>query len=150
LYKTTIDANQLTEGLDFLELEFEGLDTICDAYLVCFSICQSSSYTRLIPLIFISIQNGRRILRCNNQYKVYLYELCQGTVESSRFLASGNTLLLHFKSAKEHALAEARLRGFNRGGSVNLGDPSRLYIRKAQYDWRFVFGNTYSLSELCY
>ncbi|KAJ6453291.1 glycoside hydrolase superfamily [Mycena vitilis] len=47
-----------------------------------------------------------------------------------------NTLLLLFKSALHHAKAlEAKMGAF-RAGSTNLGDPSRLYVRKAQYDWR--------------
>ena len=52
---------------------------------------------------------------------------------------SPNTLLLHFKSAKLIAKDLERKYGRVRAGSVNLGDPSRVYVRKAQYDWRWVF-----------
>ncbi|KAF5360479.1 hypothetical protein D9756_004513 [Leucocoprinus leucothites] len=116
LYKTTVEVD-LPMSRKFLELEFEGLDTICDVYL-----------------------NGHLVLQCNNQFRKYTYDVCNGTGESRLSFENGNTLLIHFKSAKLQALDEARLRGFHRGGSVNLGDPSRLYIRKAQYDWRWDWG----------
>ena len=53
-------------------------------------------------------------------------------------LKSDNNLLLHFKCAKEIALAEEGKYGRVRAGSCNLGHPSRVYVRKAQYDWRYV------------
>jgi beta-mannosidase len=47
--------------------------------------------------------------------------------------------MLHFKSAKLIAKELEAKFGKVRAGSVNLGDPSRVYVRKAQYDWRYVF-----------
>lgn len=47
-------------------------------------------------------------------------------------------MLLHFKSAKLIAKALEARHGRVRAGSTNLGDPSRVYVRKAQYDWRYV------------
>jgi beta-mannosidase len=47
-----------------------------------------------------------------------------------------NILVLHFESAKLHAKKLEAQYGVRRGGSCNLSDPSRLYVRKAQYQWR--------------
>jgi beta-mannosidase len=51
--------------------------------------------------------------------------------------ATDNVLILHFQCAKNHAKVEEAIRGKVRAGSTNLGDPSRVYLRKPQYDWRF-------------
>ncbi|KAJ7166082.1 glycoside hydrolase [Mycena filopes] len=51
-------------------------------------------------------------------------------------LKQHNTLLLHFKSALLLAKTLEAQMGVVRAGSTNLGDPSRVYVRKAQYDWR--------------
>ncbi len=51
-------------------------------------------------------------------------------------LKSVNTLLLHFKSAAKLGKDLEAQMGRVRAGSANLGDPSRVYVRKAQYDWR--------------
>lgn len=53
-------------------------------------------------------------------------------------LKSKNALLLHFHSAKLIAKKLEEKYGRVRAGSWNLGDPSRVYVRKAQYDWRLV------------
>ena len=47
-----------------------------------------------------------------------------------------NVLLLHFTSAKKLAKELESQYGRVRAGSTNLGDPSRVYVRKAQYGWR--------------
>ena len=57
-------------------------------------------------------------------------------LKEGSLLRNSNTLLLHFKSAKALAKAEEAKYGKVRAGSTNLGDPSRVYVRKAQYDWR--------------
>ena len=49
-----------------------------------------------------------------------------------------NLLLLHFTSAKKLAKELEAQYGRVRAGSTNLGDPSRVYVRKAQYGWRCV------------
>jgi hypothetical protein len=51
-----------------------------------------------------------------------------------------NTLLLHFKSALLEAQALEAKYGRVRAGSCNLGDPNRVYVRKAQYGWRWDWG----------
>lgn len=71
-------------------------------------------------------------------FRSYTYKISLAESNLNLLLKNGNTLLLHFKSAKKRALEEADRRGYHRAGSVNLGDPSRLYLRKAQYDWRCV------------
>ncbi|KAF8184215.1 glycoside hydrolase [Pholiota molesta] len=96
-------------------LTFEGLDTICDVYL-----------------------NGTKILSTDNMFRTYTYPLVLDGNESS--LKGRNTLLLHFKSAKALAKYEEARLGKVRAGSTNLGDPSRVYVRKAQYDWRWDWG----------
>lgn len=40
-------------------------------------------------------------------------------------------------SAKYVAKELEKKYGRVRAGSCNLGDPSRVYLRKAQYDWRY-------------
>ena len=60
----------------------------------------------------------------------------QVSVPSHTLKDSGNQLLLHFLSAKRLAKALEKQFGRVRAGSTNLGDPSRVYVRKAQYCWR--------------
>ncbi|TFK38913.1 glycoside hydrolase [Crucibulum laeve] len=103
-------------------LEFEGLDTVCDVYL-----------------------NGTKILATSNQLRTYFYTLDLTNQDVSQsdgipVLQEKNSLLLHFYSAKAYAKAEEAKYGKVRAGSVNLGDPSRVYLRKAQYDWRWDWG----------
>ena len=59
-------------------------------------------------------------------------------MEASEIRPTGNSLLLHFLSAKKIALELEKEHGRVRAGSVNLAHPSRVYVRKAQYDWRSV------------
>ncbi|KAJ7210634.1 glycoside hydrolase family 2 protein [Mycena haematopus] len=89
-------------------LEFLGLDTICDVYL-----------------------NGHKILAAENQFQTHVVPLDLASLKPH------NILLLHFKSAHHLAKELEALMGKVRAGSTNLGDPSRVYIRKAQYDWRY-------------
>lgn len=60
----------------------------------------------------------------------------QISVPRSSLKDTGNSLLLHFKSAKLVAKELEARYGRVRAGSTNLGDPSRVYLRKAQYCWR--------------
>ncbi|THH31617.1 hypothetical protein EUX98_g2590 [Antrodiella citrinella] len=99
-------------GQPFAELVFEGLDTFCDVYL-----------------------NKKQILQADNMFRTYVVPLDGRTLK-----ANDNTLLLHFKSAKVIAKALEAQHGRVRAGSTNLGDPSRVYVRKAQYDWRWDWG----------
>ncbi|CAA7266101.1 unnamed protein product [Cyclocybe aegerita] len=98
-------------------LTFEGLDTICDVYL-----------------------NRKKVLSANNQFRTYTYQIPASPAGPGLDLQSENILLLHFKSAKALAKVEEEKYGKVRAGSTNLGDPSRVYIRKAQYDWRWDWG----------
>jgi beta-mannosidase len=61
-------------------------------------------------------------------------------LSKDQILASDNILALHFASAKKNALELERVHGSVRAGSTNLGHPSRVYVRKAQYDWRWDWG----------
>lgn len=58
------------------------------------------------------------------------------SVDPKTLTAEGNTLFLHFKCAKAIALEREKEFGRVRAGSTNLGAPSRVYVRKAQYGWR--------------
>ncbi|KAF8651012.1 hypothetical protein AX16_004970 [Volvariella volvacea WC 439] len=114
LYATEFSFNTSTIHSHAL-LEFEGLDTICDVFL-----------------------NGKKILATQNMFRTYRH-LIDLTREDSSLLKE-NVLFLHFKSARALALAEEAKHGRVRAGSTNLGDPSRVYVRKAQYDWRWDWG----------
>ncbi|KAH9480071.1 Beta-mannosidase B [Psilocybe cubensis] len=107
LYKCDFTVDSAFAG-KFAKLVFEGLDTICDIYL-----------------------DQEKILSTDNMFRTYIHQLLP--FSSAR---STHTLLLHFKSAKALAKAEEAKYGKVRAGSTNLGDPSRVYVRKAQYDWR--------------
>ncbi|KAG7088707.1 hypothetical protein E1B28_012677 [Marasmius oreades] len=93
------------------ELVFHGLDAIVDVYL-----------------------NGNLILSSNNQFQIHTVPVSLTGEEGD------NTLFFHFKSAKLLAKELEGKFGRVRGGSTNLGDPSRVYVRKAQYDWRWDWG----------
>ncbi|KAI9068740.1 glycoside hydrolase family 2 protein [Trametes sanguinea] len=71
--------------------------------------------------------NGVKILFADNMFRTY----------TSSTTSESNTLLLHFQSAKLRAKMLEQQYGRVRAGSTNLGDPSRVYVRKAQYDWRW-------------
>ncbi|KAH7913372.1 glycoside hydrolase family 2 protein [Hygrophoropsis aurantiaca] len=76
--------------------------------------------------------NGTKILESDNQFRTYVV-----SVSPSK---GNNTMLLHFKPAKLIAKSLEAQFGAVRAGSANLGDPSRVYVRKAQYDWRWDWG----------
>ncbi|KIK67972.1 glycoside hydrolase family 2 protein [Collybiopsis luxurians FD-317 M1] len=110
LYKCTFTYDSRDAGQKAL-FEFQGLDTLCDIYL-----------------------NGAQILSTDNMFQTHYAELDPSSLEPT------NTLLLHFKSAARYAKEQEALFGRVRAGSTNLGDPSRVYLRKAQYDWRWDWG----------
>ncbi|KAF9465788.1 glycoside hydrolase superfamily [Collybia nuda] len=114
LYKCSFPFDRSQQHLYGL-LKFEGLDTVCDVYL-----------------------NGTHILSTDNMFRTYTFRLLLTGDES--LLSETNNLLLHFKSAKILAKVEEAKYGVVRAGSTNLGDPSRVYVRKAQYDWRWDWG----------
>jgi beta-mannosidase len=123
LYKCTFDFEADSKETHAL-VEFLGLDTICDVYLVRRAYIPASSSTKT------GLQNGEKILAADNMFQTHIVSLTPSSLKPK------NTLLLHFKSA--HLLAkelEAQM-GVVRAGSTNLGDASRVYVRKAQYDWR--------------
>ncbi|EMD39457.1 glycoside hydrolase family 2 protein [Gelatoporia subvermispora B] len=95
-----------------VEVVFEGLDTFCDAYL-----------------------NGDLVLQADNMFRTYKI-----SVDADAIGRPHNVLLLHFKSAKTMAMLLEQRHGRVRAGSSNLGDPSRVYVRKAQYNWRWDWG----------
>lgn len=95
------------------ELCFEGLDTFCDVYL-----------------------DQKLILQADNMFRTYMIPLNQEQLGTEEI----HTLTLHFKSAKQLAKTLEAQFGVVRAGSTNLGDPSRVYVRKAQYDWRWDWG----------
>ncbi|EIM92628.1 glycoside hydrolase [Stereum hirsutum FP-91666 SS1] len=116
LYKTTFSVAK-DENLELdAELVFEGLDTFADVYL-----------------------NGEQILSADNMFRTY-----RVPIKNAGLLLWGsgqtNTLLLHFKSAYAIGKALEAKYGRVRAGSCNLGDPSRVYVRKAQYGWRWDWG----------
>ncbi|KAJ7740535.1 glycoside hydrolase superfamily [Mycena metata] len=110
LYKCTFDFTADAVD-DHALLEFLGLDTICDVYL-----------------------NGAKILAADNMFQMHVVPLELSSLKQQ------NTLLLHFKSALLLAKELEAQMGVVRAGSTNLGDPSRVYVRKAQYDWRWDWG----------
>lgn len=87
----------------------------------------------MVMLTSISSKNDSLIISADNQFRTWTYDL---RLSDNSTLKEANTLLLHFKSAKALAKAEEAKYGKVRAGSTNLGDPSRVYVRKAQYDWR--------------
>ncbi|KAL5495319.1 hypothetical protein ACEPAI_782 [Sanghuangporus weigelae] len=110
MYMTTL-AFDKPSSIEFAELEFEGLDTFCSIYL-----------------------DGELLLETNNQFRTYQVQLVPANLKNE------SSLLLHFKCAKDIALSEEAKYGRVRAGSCNLGHPSRVYVRKAQYDWRWDWG----------
>jgi beta-mannosidase len=91
-------------------LEFQGLDTLCDIYV-----------------------NQRLLKSVDNMFQTHVMRIPKDVIKSSN-----NVLLLHFKSAAKLAKELEAKMGRVRAGSTNLGDPSRVYVRKAQYGWRCV------------
>ncbi|KAF9076833.1 glycoside hydrolase [Rhodocollybia butyracea] len=111
LYKCSFPYEFRSQGELKTVLEFQGLDTICDVYL-----------------------NDAKIFSAENMFQTHHVELETSSLKTS------NLLFLHFKSAAQYAKAQELLMGRVRAGSTNLGDPSRVYLRKAQYDWRWDWG----------
>ncbi|KZS93857.1 glycoside hydrolase [Sistotremastrum niveocremeum HHB9708] len=94
MYRTTFSIDPIHAAN--YELLFDGLDTICVAYL-----------------------NEEQILTSDNMFTPRVVQLDVTRLQSS------NTLLLHFKSAKKIAKQLETEYGRVRAGSCNLGDPSR-------------------------
>ncbi|KZO92286.1 glycoside hydrolase family 2 protein [Calocera viscosa TUFC12733] len=105
-----LDGGALKEG-ESAELVFEGLDTYCDVYL-----------------------NGQEILKADNMFRPWRIP-----VKAAQLKAT-NQLLLHFKSARAIGLALEAKYGKRTAGSCNVGHESRVYVRKAQYHWRWDWG----------
>ncbi|KAF5354532.1 hypothetical protein D9758_011241 [Tetrapyrgos nigripes] len=99
-----------------LELTFQGLDTLCDIYI-----------------------NRRLLMSVDNMFQTHVLRIPKDAIKSSDSHRS-NVLLLHFKSAAKLAKELEAKMGRVRAGSTNLGDPSRVYVRKAQYGWRWDWG----------
>ncbi|KAI0738846.1 glycoside hydrolase [Daedaleopsis nitida] len=112
LYYTKFDVPEQERAWKNAELVFEGLDTLCDVYL-----------------------NSQKILYADNMFRTWTVPLAKENLQDT-----GNVLLLHFTSAKRLAKELEGQYGRVRAGSCNLGDPSRVYIRKAQYGWRWDWG----------
>ncbi|KAJ6544339.1 glycoside hydrolase [Mycena capillaripes] len=110
LYKCSFDFTADKQETNAL-LELLGLDTICDVYL-----------------------NGEKILTVDNMFQTHIVPLELSSLKPQ------NTLFLHFKSALHLAKTLEAEMGAVRAGSTNLGDASRVYVRKAQYDWRWDWG----------
>ena len=79
------------------------------------------------------VQNGKKILYADNMFRNWTTVLSK----EEDLQPTNNVLLLHFKSAKKLAKDLEKQFGRVRAGSANLGDPSRVYVRKAQYGWRW-------------
>ncbi|KAF5390641.1 hypothetical protein D9757_002653 [Collybiopsis confluens] len=110
LYKCTFPYDPASDRGHNAILEFQGLDTLCNVYL-----------------------NGRQVVSADNMFQTHV-ELEPASLDAM------NTLFLHFKSAARYAKEQEAKLGRVRAGSTNLGDPSRVYLRKAQYDWRWDWG----------
>ncbi|KAM5541197.1 hypothetical protein V8D89_005126 [Ganoderma adspersum] len=108
LYHTKFDVPESERSWKNAELVFEGLDTLCDVYL-----------------------NGKKILYADNMFRTWTVSLSRDELQDQ-----DNLLLLHFTSAQKLAKELEAQYGRVRAGSTNLGDPSRVYVRKAQYGWR--------------
>ncbi|QRV98035.1 beta-mannosidase [Ceratobasidium sp. AG-Ba] len=140
-----LSAEQLA---NHVELEFEGLDTFCTAYLNGVEILKSENMFTPVTVALASLDH------CSTQSKGIVgasvqtvmsalspLSLTSSAPQPKRALKEGkNTLLLHFKSALLEAKAIEAKYGRVRAGSCNLGDPSRVYVRKAQYGWRWDWG----------
>ncbi|CAE7233738.1 unnamed protein product [Rhizoctonia solani] len=143
LYLSTFELSQ-EQLSSSVELEFEGLDTFCTAYLNGIEILKSENmFTPAIvslapleneasaPKGFVgSVQAAVSALSLSSPPSQPKYALKPGT----------NTLLLHFKSALLEAEALEAKYGKVRAGSCNLGLPNRVYVRKAQFGWRWDWG----------
>ena len=66
LYRCRLASLAAVEGKFHRALQFEGLDTFCDAYLV--SIHSLSCYPQVVHL---SQQNGVTILRADNMFRTF-------------------------------------------------------------------------------
>ncbi|KAG8713456.1 hypothetical protein FRC08_013238 [Ceratobasidium sp. 394] len=142
-----LSAEQLA---NYIELEFEGLDTFCTAYLNSVEILKSENMftpaiVSLAPMAAESTSTeSKGIVGSSVQTIVSALSplsLSSSAPKPKNALKQGkNTLLLHFKSALLEAKALESKYGRVRAGSCNLGDPSRVYVRKAQFGWRWDWG----------
>ncbi|THU77496.1 glycoside hydrolase [Dendrothele bispora CBS 962.96] len=108
----TCPLPNIDPGRQSAVLEFQGLDTLCDIYV-----------------------NERLLLSVDNMFQTHLVRVPKNVLKTSN-----NVVLLHFKSAAKLAKEFEAEMGRVRAGSTNLGDPSRVYVRKAQYGWRWDWG----------
>ncbi|KAJ9105971.1 hypothetical protein QFC19_003306 [Naganishia cerealis] len=110
-FRAKLDLGAQLNAHQVCELELEGLDTFVKVFL-----------------------NGNEILTGNNHFLPYNVPL------KPKDLRFSNELLLRFFPAAMAAKALEAEHGKVRAGSCNLGDPSRVYVRKMQACWRWDWG----------
>ncbi|KAJ9119092.1 hypothetical protein QFC22_003583 [Naganishia vaughanmartiniae] len=110
-FRAKLDVGSELSEYNVCELDFEGLDTFVKVSL-----------------------NGKEILTGDNHFLPYKVPL------KTENLLPSNELLLRFAPAEEFAKALEAEHGKMRAGSCNLGDPSRVYVRKMQACWRWDWG----------
>ncbi|KAL5638363.1 hypothetical protein ACGC1H_005146 [Rhizoctonia solani] len=144
LYLSTFELSQ-EQLSSSVELEFEGLDTFCTTYLNDVEILKSENMFTpaiipLAPLDADASAQSKGIID-SVQAVVSVLSLSSPPSQPKCALKPGtNTLLLHFKSALLEAEALEEKYGRVRAGSCNLGLPNRVYVRKAQFGWRWDWG----------
>jgi hypothetical protein len=100
--------------------------------------------TNIVPLAPISVDTPPQSKSIVNsiQAVVSTLSLTPKPQVKHALKPGANTLLLHFKSALLEAEALEEKYGKVRAGSCNLGLPNRVYVRKAQFGWRWDWGES--------
>ena len=153
LYATTFSVAHLDEvfsGYRIADLQFDGLDTFCIAYLVNVSVQKG-----------YGINNGpeRECSTANRQYVPLLQRMFDSPTHPLTLIPTkailrpqhisqnnDNLLVLRFSSIKKIAKDLEGEYGVVPTASCDFSDPSRVYIRKAQYQWRW---DGVRLPEIC-
>jgi beta-mannosidase len=129
-FRAVIDVDPGVRVLGRAELEFESIDTFAKVYLVSLLSRFDTPSKQPGP----NRQNGKEILQADNHFRTWRVPI--PTAE----LQAHNELLLVFTPPLEAAAEVTAKEGPYRGGSCNLGDRSRIGIRKAQYHARWDWG----------
>ncbi|CAE6497533.1 unnamed protein product [Rhizoctonia solani] len=140
-YAFELSQQQLSSSV---ELEFEGLDTFCTVYLNELEILKSDNmFTPLtVSLAPVDAAPSSQSKGIVNTVKEIVSTLSLSSNAQPKYVLKPgiNVLLLHFKPALLEAEALEDRYGKVRAGSCNLGLPNRVYVRKAQFGWRWDWG----------
>ncbi|KAJ9117501.1 hypothetical protein QFC22_004351 [Naganishia vaughanmartiniae] len=154
LFKSEITVTPEQARLPFVDLVFEGLDTICTVKLVSKRLKQIGFWGTLAHFLLLPAQDDKEILSADNMFISHRVNIKQHLSPKNSTDSTTYTLSLFFpstylaaKAIEERELKLKHPENYDEktgeyGKPITLwnGVSSRCYIRKAQYGWGWDWG----------